>query len=90
MTTQLSDLSTTIAEVMGSVLKRGPLASDEDFFEAGGDSLRAVEVLQRFVAETELPASVNSDELQAELLVSIFDEATPAALAAVATAHFTK
>jgi aryl carrier-like protein len=87
MSGQPSDLPTLIGEVMGDVLKREPLAPDEDFFDAGGDSLRAVEVLQRLVKEHDLPASVDPDELQAELLVLIFEDGSPAALAAVVTDH---
>jgi len=87
MTTQISDFSTAIAELMGQVLSRAPLAADEDFFDAGGDSLRAVEVLQRFVKEQQLPESVDTGDLQAELLVSIFEDASPAALAAVVNSH---
>lgn len=89
MTTQISDFTTAIAELMGQVLSRDPLAADEDFFDAGGDSLRAVEVLQRFVKEQQLPESVDSGDLQAELLVSIFEDASPAALAAVVNSHVT-
>jgi aryl carrier-like protein len=89
MTTQISDFTTAIAELMGQVLSRDPLAADEDFFEAGGDSLRAVEVLQRFVKVYDLPESVDAGDLQAELLVAIFEDASPGALGAVVTTHVT-
>lgn len=78
------DLSVAIGKVMGDVLVRGPLAAHEDFFECGGDSLRAIEVLQRLATEN---AGVRSTEMQAVLLEGIFDDASPAGLASVVSAH---
>lgn len=82
---QPDDLGATIGQAMGEVLLRAPLAADEDFFESGGDSLRAVEVLQRLALLDE--AHLGSVEVQALLLEGIFEDATPAGLAAVALAH---
>ncbi len=82
-----TDLSVTIGRVMGEVLLRGPLAADEDFFASGGDSLRAVEVLQRLAVEPGTVDRLGTPEMQALLLEGIFEDATPGALASVAFAN---
>lgn len=79
-----ADLSATIGRVMGEVLVRKPLAADEDFFKCGGDSLRAVEVLQRLAAED--ARHLGSPDVQARLLEEVFENATPGALATAAFA----
>jgi hypothetical protein len=85
MTDQPSDLCYAIGAVMGQVLQRAPLAPAEDFFDCGGDSLRAVEVLRRLLQESGPidegggPAR-SRDELEAVLLEAIFDHSSPAAL----------
>lgn len=88
MTDQSSDLCSAIGTVMGQVLARAPLAADEDFFDCGGDSLRAIEVLQRLLRERGLPDEFVSqtrgvEELESALLEAIFEDASPAALAEV-------
>lgn len=80
-----ADLSTWIGEVMGQVLVRAPLAPEEDFFDCGGDSIRAIEVL-RTIAE----GRAVREDVQAALLESLFDDASPAALASVYTARTTE
>jgi aryl carrier-like protein len=87
MSIDQSNLDTAIGEVMGQVLVREPLSADEDFFDCGGDSLRAVEVLQRLVEQHQALLEGPADQLQAVLLEAIFEDATPAGLAAVVTAH---
>lgn len=76
-------LSAAIGKVMGDVLQRGALAPDDDFFDSGGDSLRAIEVLQRMVNAEGIPPAVGSTEMQAILLEEIFEKPTPSALASV-------
>ncbi|MEV4490113.1 phosphopantetheine-binding protein [Micromonospora coxensis] len=80
-------LSATIGKVMGDVLQRGALAPNDDFFDSGGDSLRAIEVLQRLISEDGIPSAVGSTDMQAILLEEIFEKPTPSALAAVVSAH---
>ncbi|WP_158883762.1 acyl carrier protein [Amycolatopsis anabasis] len=87
MRDQSADLRATIGKVMGEVLVRAPLTAHDDFFECGGDSLRAVEVLQRLVEEHGPAGTEAADDLQAELLLAIFDDASPAGLASVIAAH---
>lgn len=82
-----SDLSVTIGQVMGDVLKRGPLGPNDDFFDSGGDSLRAIEVLQRLAAAPGVPTSIGSTDVQAIMLEGIFEDPTPAGLASVVSAH---
>lgn len=75
-----------IGTVMGDVLQRGPLEPDEDFFEAGGDSLRAIEVLQRLAVHPETGPRLGTTDMQAQLLEAIFETPSPAGLASFAAA----
>jgi hypothetical protein len=87
MVEQPTDLRTVIATAMGEVLVRRPLEADEDFFEAGGDSLRAIEVLHRLGTHPEVGDRLGTTEMQALLLEAIFEDASPAGLSScVATA----
>ncbi|MBB5870026.1 acetyl esterase [Allocatelliglobosispora scoriae] len=87
MELQPTTLSATIGEVMGAVLVRKPLDADEDFFNCGGDSLRAIEVLQRLATHEELADRLGSTDMQAFLLESIFEHSSPAGLASVVAAR---
>ncbi|MCC8250844.1 phosphopantetheine-binding protein [Saccharothrix luteola] len=40
-------IGTTVLEVFRDVLKNSELGEDTDFFEAGGDSLLAIDAIQR-------------------------------------------
>jgi aryl carrier-like protein len=84
MTKEPSELRVVIGELMGEVLVREPLTAREDFFDCGGDSVRAVEVLQRLIGEREAEQAA---ALQAALLDAIFEDASPANLAAVCVEH---
>ncbi|TDB74922.1 acyl carrier protein [Micromonospora sp. KC723] len=83
----LSDVSATIGELMGRALLRGPLAPDEDFFDCGGDSVRAVDVLQQLIDVCGPPGTETAEALRSTLLETIFEDATPAGLAKVCLAH---
>ena len=87
MDLQPADLSAAIGKVMGEVLLRPPLAADEDFFDAGGDSLRAIEVLQRLAKQPDTIDHLGSTDMQATLLEVIFEDGSPRALASAAAAH---
>lgn len=69
-----------IGGLMGKVLGRPPLSPTEDFFDLGGDSLRAIEVLQQMAEHPGLVARAGSSEMQAALLEAIFEDGSPAAL----------
>ncbi|MFI7120200.1 phosphopantetheine-binding protein [Amycolatopsis sp. NPDC049868] len=84
---QAIDLVPAIGRVMGEVLTREPLDGEDDFFACGGDSVRAVEVLQRLASEHGPAGEEASDIFQAQLLLAIFDDASPAALASVITSY---
>jgi Phosphopantetheine attachment site len=86
MTDRPSALRASIGRVMGEVLLREPLGPHEDFFDHGGDSLRAVEVLQRLVEERAL-TEASATRLRAALLEAIFEDASPAGLATVWLAY---
>lgn len=75
-----------IATEMGDLLLRPPLGPDEDFFLSGGDSLRAVELISRLVERFGTDAE-SAERLHAALLLAVFDEATPAALAGILDAQ---
>ncbi|AEB46057.1 MULTISPECIES: phosphopantetheine-binding protein [Micromonospora] len=81
-----AELSARIGRVMGEVLVREPLGADEDFFKSGGDSLRAVEMLQRLARLDGWADRLGTPETQARLLEEVFEVATPRALAAAAYA----
>lgn len=84
MSDQLADICTAIGKLMGEVLVREPLGPDDSFFSCGGDSLRAVEVLQRLFDEHGLDDdSASSEKLQSDLLTSMFEDGTPAALTSI-------
>jgi aryl carrier-like protein len=87
MADQPTDLRTVIGTVMGEVLTRGQLEPDEDFFEAGGDSLRAIEVLQRLGAHPAVGDRLGTTEMQAQLLEAIFETPSPAGLSSFVTAN---
>lgn len=78
----MSELAAVVGATMGSVLERHPLSPDEDFFDCGGDSLRAVDLIARLVAQRTADA-VTADRLRTALLLAVFDDATPRSLAAV-------
>lgn len=81
------DLTSTISAVMGEVLSRDPLRSDDDFFLCGGDSLLAVQLIAR-LAERFGPGDEDAAErLRSSLLMAVFDEATPGTLASVVRAE---
>lgn len=80
-------LCAAIGRVMGEVLVRAPLTAEENFFACGGDSLRAVEMLQRLALDESLDGRLGSPAVQALLLEEVFEDATPRALATAAFAH---
>ncbi|MFC7545969.1 phosphopantetheine-binding protein [Plantactinospora sp. GCM10030261] len=84
---QSADLSASIGKVMGDVLQRAALTADEDFFDSGGDSLRAIEVLQQLPTAEGVSSAVGSTDMQAILLEEIFEKPTPSALATVISEH---
>lgn len=78
-----SFLVTTIAKEMGEVLSREPLASGEDFFLCGGDSVLAVTLVSRLAELYAVADEVGASRLRSALLMEVFDDASPAALAGV-------
>src|SRR5882757_3561886 len=68
-----ADTTAAIAKIWEEVLRRPGLETDADFFDIGGDSLKAMEVVARV-----------SEELHVDLpLMAFFEEPTVAHLAAV-------
>jgi hypothetical protein len=80
--TALPSSTTVVATEMGQLLLRPPLEPTEDFFLSGGDSLRAVELISRLVERYETDEQT-ADQLRATLLLTVFDQATPASLAEI-------
>jgi hypothetical protein len=87
MADQPTDLRTVIGTVMGDVLARRPLEPDEDFFDAGGDSLRAIEVLQRLGSHPLVGDRLGTTDMQAQLLEAVFETPSPAGLSSFVTAN---
>ncbi|WP_327322120.1 phosphopantetheine-binding protein [Streptomyces sp. NBC_01210] len=75
-----------VGEEMGDILTCPPLAPDEDFLAAGGDSLHAVELVSRLVARWQPAEGDAADRLQAALVTAVFDDPSPGRLAAVIVA----
>lgn len=87
MNVVVNKIASTVGEVMGDILSRHPLSSDEDFFLSGGDSLRAVELISRLAERYSDGDGDRSDDLGSALLIAVFDDPTPLALSAVVQSH---
>ncbi|MET8454040.1 phosphopantetheine-binding protein [Streptomyces sp. NPDC005209] len=81
------ETSAVIAQEMGQILSTGLLDKDRDFFLAGGDSVRAVELITRIVERFRGATDDDGKVLGAALLLAVFDDASPEALAAVVDEH---
>ncbi|WP_328603294.1 phosphopantetheine-binding protein [Amycolatopsis sp. NBC_00345] len=81
-----TDIATLIAGAIGDVLICEPPELDRDFFLHGGDSVRAVELVTKL---TELFGARTGDQesLSSALLLAVFDDASPNALAIVTRKH---
>ncbi|MFE4668214.1 sugar phosphate nucleotidyltransferase [Streptomyces sp. NPDC056716] len=80
-------LISKIAQEMGAVLQCRPPGPADDFFLLGGDSLRAVELMTRLTEWFEPQDAEAADRLHAALLLAVFDDASPDALAEVVRSH---
>jgi hypothetical protein len=80
---ETGDLVTIIGKSMGYVLALPPLAASDDFFGSGGDSHRAMQVLSELVARYGPDDSALAERLHEELVLAMFDDSTPQALAVV-------
>ncbi|MEU1630924.1 acyl carrier protein [Streptomyces sp. NPDC020096] len=79
--------SAVIAQEMGHILSSDPPEGDRDFFLCGGDSVRAVELITRLVERYAGSTDDGGKRLGADLLLALFDDASPEALAAVVDEH---
>lgn len=82
MSDTVNDAFSTVSEVMGDILSRRPLGPSDDFFQEGGDSLRAVELIARLLERYRHLGTHEAEQLGAELLTTVFEDATPHGLAA--------
>jgi len=73
-------LQVQIAEIWQRILKRHDFGIDDDFFEAGGDSLQATEMLLELEAETR--QTIAPSEIKAELTIRHLVETLVSAVAA--------
>jgi amino acid adenylation domain-containing protein len=73
----LSSVEMRILGILRDVLQQGNLGPDDDFFEAGGDSLLAITLMMRLESEVgrELPARVMDEAFTARRLVAILESA---------------
>lgn len=74
-----------VSEEMGAILSCRPLGPFDDFFQEGGDSLRAVELITRLTERYRPNGAGEADRLGSELLTVVFEDATPTGLAATIT-----
>lgn len=72
-----------IGAEMGALVVRAPLEPTEDFFACGGDSLRAVELIDWLTDRCRPEGGEAAARLRAALLMAAFDDATPRSMAAV-------
>jgi oxalate---CoA ligase len=72
-------LQIQIAEIWQRLLKRDDIGIDDDFFEAGGDSLQATEMLLELEAQTR--QTIAPSEIKAELTIRHLVEALVSAVA---------
>jgi hypothetical protein len=86
-TQTVDDAVPVIAEIMGRILGTEPLDADRDFFLSGGDSVRAVELVtglvERFRGDSGADGGEDAERLGSALLLAVFDDASPKALAGV-------
>ncbi|MET8139922.1 phosphopantetheine-binding protein [Sphaerisporangium sp. NPDC005288] len=78
-----AEVTDSVAKEMGDILLQPPLEPEADFFLLGGDSLRAVELINRLCARYAPRPQGEEPELAARLLLAMFDEATPAGVASI-------
>lgn len=83
----VDDVPLVIAQEMGRVLSGEPLDLHLDFFHAGGDSVRAVELITRLGERFSDGTEEAGERLCSALLLAVFEDATPEALAAVVREH---
>lgn len=75
-------LVSAVADEMGDILGT-PVDDDDDFFVCGGDSLRAVELIDRLVQQR-----ADSDpSMVSAMLDAVFEDPTPRGLASVLERH---
>lgn len=86
MTEASADVMKTVSAEMGRILARPPLEPEADFFRLGGDSVRAVELIDSLSKRYDPRPGGEESPLAAQLLLAIFDEATPRGVASVITA----
>lgn len=81
MLPEIGPRTEAVRAVMADLLDTANFPADGDFLAAGGDSLRAMKVVNRLLEQYAPDDEVLADELQADLLVALFDGATPKVLA---------
>ncbi|WP_433654919.1 sugar phosphate nucleotidyltransferase [Nocardia sp. CA-128927] len=79
----MNGLVAIIGRSMGHVLACPPLAATDDFFGLGGDSHRAMQVVAELVTTYGPDDSALAEKLHEELVLTMFDDSTPQALATV-------
>ena len=80
-------ISRVVGEEMGDILCRPPLAPADHFFDCGGDSLRAVDLVSRLTSRWRPGEGAAAERLSAILVTAIFDDPSPRHLAAVIEAE---
>ncbi|MFC9434479.1 sugar phosphate nucleotidyltransferase [Nocardia sp. NPDC057030] len=79
----MNGLVAIIGRSMGNVLAGPSLAATDDFFALGGDSHRAMQVVAELVVKYGPDDAALAEKLHEELVLTMFDDSTPQALATV-------
>jgi len=86
VTVAAEEIASAVAEAMRELLSKSSFSIENDFFLSGGDSLRVVRLITR-LTEQFTTSEDDSAQLGADLLVAVFDEATPVSLGAIIGRH---
>ncbi|MDX2525283.1 acyl carrier protein [Streptomyces europaeiscabiei] len=78
-----AEVAEGVAKEMGDILSQPPLEPEADFFLLGGDSLRAVELINRLSDRYDPRSEGEESKLASQLLLAMFDEATPIGIASI-------
>ncbi|UGT61034.1 phosphopantetheine-binding protein [Nocardia asteroides] len=86
-TDETDGVSSIVGAEMGTILFRPPLSATDDFFDCGGDSLRAVDLVGRLTSRWRPDEGPAADRMTALLITAIFDDPSPRHLAAMIEAE---
>ncbi|MFI8423902.1 phosphopantetheine-binding protein [Streptomyces sp. NPDC085479] len=87
VTSELDTAASEIAEEMAAVLSLPSVSTADDFFQCGGDSVLAVQLVSRVADRLRPDNREAAEELLSILLMTMFEDASPHALASAVEAE---